>query len=411
MLKIISNKIYAFDEKPLLYNGHYEHDNKLFISKELIFDYMCQENTYNKNIKFNFHDNYFNNLNWAEEPPFSLEKLYRQRANSLREEYEYLILSFSGGTDSTEILYTFLDNGIFLDEVQIVHFSSLIKNLDKTYLKKEGLDIFTEYDDCALEHLKEIKKRSPHTKIVDIDATDFFLDDIVSGKFSVFNPKYKKIATSRYPLVRTSRSITAVKYEHNQKYINPNKKTAMITGIEKPMVEIENGKFYFNFNDMVYASVRLVNTHILEKKCVFEEFYWSKKSPLIPIKQAHIIKKVLENDKEIYDAFKLWKSKSVEDKLIVKGLMYDKKSIDRLFSPYIYKYSTPKSIQYRREWKKSADIIASEIFFGKTDIQDAILEYNKGVRKKYPNIPTKYLKLPIDTRKYCIGKFNPKFGV
>ena len=329
----------------------------------------------------------------------------------MREEYEYLILSFSGGTDSTEILYTFLDNGIFLDEVQIFHFSNLIKNLDKNYLKKEGLDIFTEYDDCALEHLKEIKKRSPNTKIVDIDATDFFLDDIISDKFSTFNPKYKKIATSRFPLVRTSRCITAVNYEHNQKYINANKKTAMITGIEKPIVRIENENFYFNFNDTVYVSARLVNTHSFDKRCFFEQFYWSTKSPLIPIKQAHIIKKVLENDKEIYDTFKLWKSGGVRDKLMVKGLIYDKLSIDRLFSPYVYKYSTPKKIQYRREWKKSADIIASEIFFGKTNIENAILEYNRGVIKKYPNIPIKYLKMPINTRKYFIGKFNPKFGV
>lgn len=411
MLKIIGNRIYAFDEKPLLYNGHYEHDNRLFISRELIFDYMEQHNTFDKNIKFNFHDNFFDSLNWTEEPPFSLSELYRQRATSLREEYEYLILSFSGGTDSTEILYTFLDNNIFLDEIQIVHFSSLIKNLDKDYLKKEGLDIFTEYDDCALEHLNEIKKRSPHTKIVDIDATDFFIDDIIAGKFSTFNPKYKKIATSRFPLVRSSRCITAVKYEHNQKYINPNKKTAMITGIEKPIVEVENSNLYFNFNDTVYVSARLVNTHSLDKRCFFEEFYWSKKSPLIPIKQAHIIKKVLENDKEIYDAFTLWKSGNVNKNIIVKGLIYDKMSIDRIFSPYVYKHATPKKIQYKREWKKSADIIASEIIFEKKNMDDAILEYNREVRKRYPKISTNHLKMPINTRKYLVGKFNPKFGV
>jgi len=47
----------------------------------------------------------------------SLDFLYALRARQLREKYDYLVLYFSGGADSTNILKTFIDNNIFLDEI------------------------------------------------------------------------------------------------------------------------------------------------------------------------------------------------------------------------------------------------------------------------------------------------------
>ena len=45
-------------------------------------------------VKFHFHDDLFSQQDWTIEPPESLEELYRQRAEQLRNQYDYLILGF-----------------------------------------------------------------------------------------------------------------------------------------------------------------------------------------------------------------------------------------------------------------------------------------------------------------------------
>ena len=73
------------------------------------------------NIKFHFHDEVFSQQDWTVEPTESLDDLYRQRAEQLRSQYEYLILGFSGGADSTTIFDAFVKNNIHLDEVVMFH--------------------------------------------------------------------------------------------------------------------------------------------------------------------------------------------------------------------------------------------------------------------------------------------------
>ena len=54
---------------------------------------------------------------WDVEPSASLQELYRIRAQQIRDKYDYIRLEFSGGADSTVVLYSFLNNGIFVDEI------------------------------------------------------------------------------------------------------------------------------------------------------------------------------------------------------------------------------------------------------------------------------------------------------
>jgi hypothetical protein len=77
-------------------------------------------------VSWHFHDDLFSAIDVSSLGKLSLKELYRQRALQLRDEYDYLILNYSGGSDSGYILKTFVENGIKLDQVRVKHPFSLI---------------------------------------------------------------------------------------------------------------------------------------------------------------------------------------------------------------------------------------------------------------------------------------------
>ena len=70
-----------------------------------------------KPLLWNFNRVTYDCYDWTQEPPESLNELYRIRAQQIREKYDYLVLWFSGGADSTNVLDAFLKNNIKLDDV------------------------------------------------------------------------------------------------------------------------------------------------------------------------------------------------------------------------------------------------------------------------------------------------------
>lgn len=70
-------------------------------------------------------DSRYDSIDWTIEPSESLEELKKQRAIQLRDKYDYIILYFSGGSDSITVLNSFLKNNIFLDEVVIYSYPEI----------------------------------------------------------------------------------------------------------------------------------------------------------------------------------------------------------------------------------------------------------------------------------------------
>ena len=70
-----------------------------------------------KKPRWVFSDDTFENYNWQQEPVESLDELYNQRARQLRERYDYLVLCYSGGSDSNNILEAFIRQGLLIDEL------------------------------------------------------------------------------------------------------------------------------------------------------------------------------------------------------------------------------------------------------------------------------------------------------
>ena len=68
--------------------------------------------------EWNFNRNVFDSYNWSVEPNIDIKELYRLRALQLREKYDYLILAYSGGADSHNILLSFMRQNIHIDEIE-----------------------------------------------------------------------------------------------------------------------------------------------------------------------------------------------------------------------------------------------------------------------------------------------------
>ena len=68
-------------------------------------------------IQFIYNDDLMSSYDWTEEPTEDIYELYAGRARQLRNDYDHLVLLYSGGIDSHVILETFLQNGLRLDEI------------------------------------------------------------------------------------------------------------------------------------------------------------------------------------------------------------------------------------------------------------------------------------------------------
>jgi hypothetical protein len=231
------------------------------------------------NISYHFHDEVFSSYDWTQEPTESLSELYKQRAQQLRDQYEYLILGFSGGADSTNILKTFIDNNIHLDEIVVYH------SLEGDAGDKDSFYNFETFR-VALPFLTNYLK-DKHTKITVIDTTQATFDYWqYVNKFDFLH--YNNFCFSPNNLARNIIKIQNA--ELRQRY-NSSKSVAYITGLDKPIVFYFNGQAFFKFNDCIDTTVSYFLKDKNYHKEIDEFFYWTPNFPKIVIKQSHVVKR------------------------------------------------------------------------------------------------------------------------
>tara|TARA_Y200000002_G_scaffold382050_1_gene397829 strand:- start:245 stop:1429 length:1185 start_codon:yes stop_codon:yes gene_type:complete len=268
--------------------GYYTVDNIEFDSKIRACFY-AQEN--NKDVHWHFNKDTFKNYNWQIEPAETLDTLYDRRAQQLRDSYDYIMLSYSGGSDSQQIVESFIRQGIHLDEIVVNHMEKA--NLKHTIIdpnNKDPRNAASEHYLQTIPRLKEIEKRAPKTKITILDMSDYLFDSwLEAGDASWVMDKREGLN----PL-----NVTRFNYIHFnevRKNFDRSKKLALVLGIEKPRTFIHSdGNFYMRFNDRS-TNIITIENHIKEyDNSVVEYFYWCPESVDILCKQAHVIKKWLE---------------------------------------------------------------------------------------------------------------------
>jgi hypothetical protein len=264
----------------------------------------------NHPISWHFNEEIFEGYNWAIEPLESLDQLYDQRSKEIREKYDYVIISYSGGADSHNIVESFIRQGLHIDEIIV----NTMKQANEKFtivdpLIKKPENAAAEHDLQTVPRLKEIQNRIPNTKITVLDMSDFFLKSWLSaGDASWIMDKKEGLHPS---------NVTRFNYLHYseiRKQFDKDKKITVVLGVEKPRTIIHtDGNFYMRFVDRA-SNVITISHHLKEyPNAEVEYFYWSPDCAKLLCKQAHVIKRWLEANP---DKQKFWYSKNISIEMV-----------------------------------------------------------------------------------------------
>ena len=122
-----------------------------------------------RKINIYFYDKEFSEFNWKVEPRESLNELYKLRAQQLRDKYDYLIVAWSGGADSTTIIDSFINNNILLDEIVIAWPVSQTQGKYSANKSLDASNFNSEWDYSIQPKLDYLKINHPNIKITVCD--------------------------------------------------------------------------------------------------------------------------------------------------------------------------------------------------------------------------------------------------
>lgn len=233
-----------------------------------------------EDIKWHFFDNEFSMHNWKQEPPQTLDYLYKLRAENIRDNYDYVVILCSGGADSTNVLKTFLNNNILVDEIiASAPMSGLrdyqFNNIDTSHHNTISETIYTQ-----IPLMQEIAINFPNIRIT---LNDYF-GDIINYKSDKWildcDDWIHPSSASRYRFE---------KHEHLRKLADNGKRICFVYGIDKPNLIIgkDNG-IYITFSD---HAVNVMRPPFDREYPTVDNvmFYWDITSLDCLTKQAHTL--------------------------------------------------------------------------------------------------------------------------
>jgi hypothetical protein len=250
---------------------YYFDDGSKFSSKIEAIQYSLKSQ---KNFRLYYFDEVFSSIDWSIEPSNTLQYHYKQQAQRIRDEYDYVVLCYSGGADSTNILETYVYNNIKLDKIVVVGALSedSSKGVDENHNGELYHNVFPYLKDLGLEGITQI---CDYTTLFDKPENFSIYEygenwvDVVGTRLSPHNWFWRDLHKHVVPIEWRS------------------KKVAIIFGKDKPKLSYHDNKFAFRFSDIVvnnYGNIETVDN------CDRINFYWDPNYPLIIIKQLHILK-------------------------------------------------------------------------------------------------------------------------
>lgn len=386
---------------------HYYYKNTPYFSREDVLEAMLRNNDFNTDIEFRFADELFDRIDWTKDIDINIRTLYKMRATQLREKYSYLILAFSGGSDSTQILNTFLNNKIFIDEIQVVHHEKLVSKLDENIiLKNNEMNALLEYKYAVQPMLNRVAKESPNTKITTLDASDFSWNQFTTGKVATLFGE-KDLPSAANHRVFSLMPMVYQYYMNRHNMLSGTHNAAMIRGFEKPILifdDMYDDVLLFCFSDMaIYSHMNTYTQHF-----AIEDFYWSADAPLIPVKQSHLIKKELETNKDFYEKF--YNSKKKMREHTDPNSYSPAFMIERELSRIIYPDFNPRIFAGGKTVRTAAELLAIENFNQKTPTKQIITEYGESKLSRYKQFKNqKQLRQILYTKHYVVGHLNFKW--
>ncbi len=285
------------EDKMIHHNGYYKIGDEIINNK---FYALIKGSKMNIDPEWWFYDEVYDKAcDNFRSYDISLKEIYRQRAQQLRDKYDYLILNYSGGSDSHNVLCTFLEFNIKLDMVYIQWPMSLMDkglytpNVHDT----SNFNYHSEWDFVLKKDLEWLSKKYPEIKIeigdwVENVKESYYDDDLLLNN-----------VTNLPSISRAQKQNTFSKTE--TKLSNMGLKVGSVYGVDKPVFGMKNNKAYFKLPDSTcMAQPNPDNPNGLEY------FYFTPDMPEILIVQA-------------YNLFEYHKKSN--DKSFVRGFVFNHK--------------------------------------------------------------------------------------
>ena len=240
-------------------------------------------------IKYCFGGDAYANYTWDKAPVEDLQTLYKQRAQQLRDNNDYLVLAWSGGSDSNQMLWSFFNNGIYPD--MVVTWAQLWSQRYGGYV-----DLLCNANIEAFQNQNIIHDMISGTNV------PYRLIDFSLNYDKIF---YDADWPFRVHQMRAPSSNVQGYCAHGEfwddKVLDHSSNAAVVIGLDKPSLHVdEDGNAYHYNKDGVNGNwmdpwMYTQNYRGLK----LEQFFDTQDMPAISAKQAHVVVDHLTSDPEL----------------------------------------------------------------------------------------------------------------
>jgi len=270
--------------------GVYRANGKPFFNK---LEAIMEVNQHGGYIEWDYHDSIFGTARWDIDPPVALKELYRQRALQLREAYDHLVLFYSGGVDSWNILKTYIDNNIRLDEIYI--FGAF--EAEEQVNDRIGFDTTPGYYTREIQQSLPLVKKLAEERNIKVNVFDWTKHILAAAN----DPDWFWTAGVRFdPTCMVRSKFHKIFREHNE-LLHRGRRVGFVYGVDKPRLMRDNTDIYFSFLDVIMTTGTLPTNDILGEYWENDEyFYWTPNMPELAVKQSHVVVNWLKSQNKIH---------------------------------------------------------------------------------------------------------------
>ena len=242
-------------------------------------------------IEWNFHNAKFNQVVWTVEPNISLDLLYKMRAQQIRDQYDYVIVMCSGGADSTNVVKSFLNNNIHVDEIIAGAPMSGLNNWNWNDQDTSVNNTISETKYALFPLLNDIATQYPNVKIT---LNDYF-ENIINYKTDEWLYNCQDWIN---PVVNAKGRLD--KFKHIVNLAEQGKRIGVVWGIDKPSLRYDqDGNLYTLISDM---GVNVADAPFDKNYPNVDRllFYWTPDFPELMVKQAHVVARVAHKKENLW---------------------------------------------------------------------------------------------------------------
>lgn len=225
---------------------------------------------------------------WTQEPALDLWQLYKLRAQQIRDSYDYVVLFYSGGSDSQNLLGAWIDQGCRIDEIATQwNYSATQKKMG--YWNGEVSAV-------VLPWIEELKKRGLEFNFRLLDVSEDTRDVV-----DFHRTNYEYYTNCNVSPNNHAKNLWRERIADYRDRIAAGQKLCFVWGSDKPFFYWDK-KYYVLFQDIIDNCVNPYVQQRYHQGWYDELFYWTPDMPELVAKQVHVLRKFVEtiHDPQFY---------------------------------------------------------------------------------------------------------------